>query len=440
MKIERVVLGALLVGLICTTSIHANELSELNVLYVGNERSTEYVNFLKEKVAKVEAMDRDGFDVAHAASFDVVLLDWPEGSKGASDLSKLTSPLGERGEWSKPTVLLGSAGLLLAVNWELRGGVGCTCLQPLAYDLREHEVFERPFKIDRSKMVSIPTPSVFREKVHSPEIKVLPLVDDYKKRWRAGWCSYTTSFEQHPEIEFFCGGVNSKTPTAAGFWRQGNLLHFGFEQSPMEMNESGRRLLLNAIAYISRFTEDRPIAATPSGFVQPAARARSTIAKWLLEYPVDFAESLVVPDVWQQLSALKGREEMVKWTDENTRFLRLNSSQLLEIDKDLVSLGVSFEQPEFFVKTLADLSSGDAAAMNRSRRLLERYVPCGPKDADADAWNAWWKENRPFLFASDLGDYRCYIDPLAKKRGVPTSELRGPKRADSQLTSNMKGR
>jgi hypothetical protein len=34
-----------------------------------------------------------------------------------------------------------------------------------------------------------------------------------------------------------------------------------------------------------------------------------------------------------------------------------------------------------------------------------------------------------FAFASDAGDYRWNIDPLAKKRGVPISEMRGPKRA-----------
>jgi hypothetical protein len=39
-------------------------------------------------------------------------------------------------------------------------------------------------------------------------------------------------------------------------------------------------------------------------------------------------------------------------------------------------------------------------------------------------------ENRPYLFASDTADYRWYVDPLAKRRGVPSAELRGPKRAD----------
>ena len=163
----------------------------------------------------------------------------------------------------------GERGLNLAVCWKLKGGSGCTCLDPLAYDLRDHEIFERPFRIDRGKMVSVPTPHDFSDELKGSEIKVLPLVDDIHRRWKAGWCTHALEFARLPDVEFFCGGVNSQTPTSAALWRQGNLLHFGFEQSPYEMNESGRSLLLNAIAYISRFTEDRPIAITPSVFAGP---------------------------------------------------------------------------------------------------------------------------------------------------------------------------
>ena len=103
---------------------------------------------------------------------------------------------------------------------------------------------------------------------------MLPLADDMTRKWRPGWCTYADDFKNLPEVEFFCGGINEKTPTAAAIWRQGNLLHFGFEQSPAEVNETGQALLLNSIAYISQFTEDRPIAVTPSVFAGPVGRAR----------------------------------------------------------------------------------------------------------------------------------------------------------------------
>ena len=101
------------------------------------------------------------------------------------------------------------------------------------------------------------------------------------------------------------------------------------------------------------------------------------------------------------------------------------------IQGDVLDFGVGgkFLQPEFFDKSIADLRSEDSVIVGRAQRLLERYVPIGPGFGDAIAWASWWKENQRFAFASDAGDYRWYIDPLAKKRGVPSSELRGPKRA-----------
>ena len=124
----------------------------------------------------------------------MVLFDWPQG-EATREMRKLRSPLGTREEWNKPTVLLGGAGLNLAVCWKLKGGSGCTCLDPLAYDLREHEIFERPFKIDRGKMISIPTPADFADELKESEIKVLPLVADiHRKRGMPGWCTHALDF------------------------------------------------------------------------------------------------------------------------------------------------------------------------------------------------------------------------------------------------------
>ena len=69
------------------------------------------------------------------------------------------------------------------------------------------------------------------------------MINDYHR----GWCSYYYEFADVPEAEYFCGGINEKTPRASAVWRQGNLLHFGFEQSPVELNATGRALLVNAI-------------------------------------------------------------------------------------------------------------------------------------------------------------------------------------------------
>jgi hypothetical protein len=431
MRHDARVVGAVFLGVLFSGAVQAAELGELKVLYVGSERTSEYVPFLKGKVGLVEARDRKDFQARDADRFDVVLLDWPQGQE-TRELRKLRSPLGSRDAWKTPTVLLGSAGLSLAVTWKLKGGSGCTCLEPLAYDLREHEIFERPFRIDRSRMISIPTPADFRDELTESKIRVLPLVADRTLEWFPGWCTHALDFARYPDVEFFCGGVNSQTPTSAALWRQGNLLHFGFHQSPSEMNDLGQQLLLNAIAYISRFREDHPVAITPSVFAGPVARPRATVARWLrnAQYRVDFAQDIVAPDVWEELSKRPDREAMAQWADEHARFLHPDSAQRLVLDEDLVALGVPFDEPAFFDKTIADLGSSDPAVAARAFRLLVRYVPAGPGSDSAREWESWWKENRAFAFASDAGDYRWYVDPLAKQRGVPTGELRGPRRAD----------
>jgi hypothetical protein len=94
------------------------------LLYVGDStspRARDYQTFLNSNFARVEITSRRGFDPAQARDFDVVLLDWPQGS---GSFPPGTAPLGKREEWSKPTVLLGSAGLLLSQTWDIKGGHG----------------------------------------------------------------------------------------------------------------------------------------------------------------------------------------------------------------------------------------------------------------------------------------------------------------------------
>jgi hypothetical protein len=108
----------------------------LRVLYVGNtdtDRGRSYARFLGEKFALVGASDRRTFDPSTIPAVDVVVLDWSQGdidhrdnpTRKASVLeSDVRSPLGERSRWTRPTVLLGSAGHLLAAPWKVFGGSG----------------------------------------------------------------------------------------------------------------------------------------------------------------------------------------------------------------------------------------------------------------------------------------------------------------------------
>jgi len=107
------------------TSSVASELKfPHRVLYVGNtqnKRAEEVSQFLKKHFGYVSVVDRGKFTPADAQDADVVLLDW---SQSDSQLAKTPSPLGKIEEWSTPTILLNSAGLLMAGQWQIIGGAG----------------------------------------------------------------------------------------------------------------------------------------------------------------------------------------------------------------------------------------------------------------------------------------------------------------------------
>ena len=120
MKINILILLAL------ALQTNAADLKKLSVLYVadGDDTRTEaFGKLLGAHVAKHEIVKRKAFNPIKAQPFDVVLLDWHQGQDTQAEW-KQSCPLGDRAAWDKPTVLLGSAGLNVAVVWQVRGGGG----------------------------------------------------------------------------------------------------------------------------------------------------------------------------------------------------------------------------------------------------------------------------------------------------------------------------
>ena len=287
----------------------------------------------------------------------------------------------------------------------------------------------------------MPVPDAWASEVSGTEVEVLPLVKDHGAHHSPGWCTYAYRHAESPELEVFCGGANGKTVQAAAVWRQGNLLHFGFEPSPAELNDAGRALLINCVAYIARFTEDRPITELPSPFVGPFSHDRAVVLRALASSDRQaYLKHVVSHAIYKELED-RTADECQAWYREFGKYLHADEEGKLAIDEDATVFGVPPNTPEFFGKAIAALATGDEAAA-RARRLLERYAPQDPAAEDSTAkksvaaWRSWWQANKLYLFFSDGGGYRWYIDPLAKKRSVPTAELRGAARADKPKTDN----
>ncbi len=109
-----------------TRAVSAAELRDLKVLYIGNTnspRAAEFKDFLSTNVSSCQVASRSAFVPTTATNFDVVLLDWPQ-SESRGGFPPRKSPLGQREMWATPTVLLGSAGLHMAIVWDVQGGFG----------------------------------------------------------------------------------------------------------------------------------------------------------------------------------------------------------------------------------------------------------------------------------------------------------------------------
>lgn len=207
-------------------------------------------------------------------------------------------------------------------------------------------------------------------------------------------------------------------------------MEFGFELSPPQMNETGRAILVNAIVYISKFTQDRPILKVPMDGVQrPPLRASLSRMAADEKISIGMLEQFLTKET---LAAAPGkdRESYKRWIPTVLPYLRLEDSLKYGIDAEAQSLGLHPDQPDFPARAVSLLHSGGAKA-GAARILLERYIPEGPaKGSDAAAWERWIQLNSPYLFFSDAGGVRWYIDPLARKRRIPTAKLRGAARAD----------
>lgn len=428
---RKVALLALFLGIVSwIEGAVAEDPIPLRILYVGNdpERSKHFETFLNEYFVTVSVARRDDFDASAARDADVVLLDW---NQREDPWETVKSPLGSFEDWSKPTVLLGSAGLLVAAKWELPGNSGCTCLEPFAYIPADHELFHGPLLIDIKKTTTIKTPEAFQDQMEEDVLDVLPLIGEAEFK-DPGWCSYTYTHHHAPELEIICGGVNQKNLNAGAIWRQGYLLHFGFSLPPDCMNDTGKALLVNSIAYIARFSEDRPIVRTPSPFDGGKYLVdRDFLDRNLRKSPPDLSNMSYFFAETEFAAHLKDKSvaDVTAWYRQEYDYLHANVDGKIAVDIEARAFGIPPAAQDFLAAAIEALSAPGPRA-SQARNLLARYAPCGPGDNAAPSdWSAWLEENRDYLFFSDAGGFRWYIDPLAKSRGTPTIELRGAGRA-----------
>jgi len=276
----------------------------------------------------------------------------------------------------------------------------------------DHPIFQGPLRVD----VVLDKDHPYAD-AHDDQGTWLVHTGEFKQGCDVGMVSDGHGFEDSPDCERISGGINSKGPKAIAIGRQANLLHWGFYGAPDRLTDSGKRAFLNAIVYMKRFDGHVPL-------VQKTGRGRT----WFSQYidmiahmkpeelkdrgPKTYAGYLLGHFPAELTAGDLDVERLRAWYAEHEEYFGPGKDRHdTAIDQDLVSLKLSNRTPAFLDWLVARL--GKTADDELALRLAARYL--GDHGKDAATALLWIAQNRPFLFFSDTGGYRWYVDQNAQR-------------------------
>ena len=286
----------------------------------------------------------------------------------------------------------------------------------VAHGMRlDHPIFRGPIETTL-EYATMDTPDGYRA---HPAGKDLP---EKMKTWQVqtgkfpdtldvGLVSDPYGFEDSPDAEWISSGENTKGPRSVAIGRHGNFFLWGFSGDPTQMTEGARQVFLNAIHYMRSFDGLRPL-------VEKKSRSRDW-AMVYVQYVRKYAGEKGRSDWLRGLfpEAVAGEtgmdaDKIEAYYKENLEYL-VPDGRGFEADKQLKKLGVSNRDPAFFDKLLDRLTKDEED--EDAQLLWDRYLPADFETVDDI--RAWVKENREFLFFSDVGGYRWFVDEHAKTGG-----------------------
>jgi hypothetical protein len=250
---------------------------------------------------------------------------------------------------------------------------------------------------------TLPTVAILQKEGYPPppeEIGKTPPKDDEPE---AGIVTGDTGFLDSPDTESIAGGIHMKGPEYFSIGRQGHVLQWGFYGSPDEMTETGRRVFLNAVYYISTF-ESAPVLALREqsprddlalslGFLDSAYKdAPEEVLK--REFGKDVPAEAKQPRDARRAWFLSIRPYLYHEGDVWTgRFV---------IDGDAKALGIPNYDVKLLERCVADLEHG--SDVERASRLLARYTE--ERFSKPAEWRRWLDENSQHLYLSDTAGYK----------------------------------
>lgn len=277
----------------------------------------------------------------------------------------------------------------------------------------KHPVFHRPLPVE-IELTERSTPGGYR-KYHSgkklgPTLKVWKVHEGTFPQVDVGLVSSPWGFEDSPDAEVISSGINSKGPHSVALGRHGNFFLWGFFGDASMLTPSARRVFVNTIHYMKAFDGRPPL-------VEARARGRDSLLslpEFMRTYSgyTKHARKRFSEKIQSTTEMDPGKLET--FLEENLEYLYAREN-VFHLDEDARKLGVSNRNRAMLDRILPRLreDSGDPVG----QRLLERYVrPEG--FATIKEFKAWLDENGEFLFFSDVGGYRWFVDTYARKESA----------------------
>ncbi len=316
----------------------------------------------------------------------------------------------------------------------------------------KHDIFNGPWnvKLDRKSVAKPKHYATYYEPKPLPnQINGWHVHHEFKDDYGDtvyGSINTRAGFDDTPDAEVICSGINSKGPDSIAIARHGNFFKWGFAATPKHMTQSGKDVFANAIVYTSKFDGQFPLHRRShigrDWWLHAAYRMRSLND--------DYEKSIVsmrrygrsesfikasgpfekyatrrlkqtFPILFEQL----GVENLDRYFDEVVKhrdYLIVEEEtpgKFFEspvIDEDCLAYGIANHDPRLLDHCISLLEK--STDTDRAKRVLARYT--NQSFATAAQWRTWFESERDGLYFTDTGGYRFFT------KGETTAERPGP--------------
>lgn len=447
----------------------------------AKKRTASFEKLLKQYFKRVEVVNARDYVPEMSDDYDVTIMDGvPRELRPAREIVNEEGIVIDRQnpaylpeDFDRPMILIADIGDVVGSRIGVKINNYCLCLDADAHHFDEgHPIFHEPFEVKIS-VVMKPTPSEALKLVRAGEAPLPDSVEMWRVQtkgykteqgFRPGMIARPWGFTDSPDAEYISGGVSAKDIDAVAIGRHGNFFFWGFSASPVNMTEEGKTVFVNAVAYISKFAGQTPIARKYKSDI--ATREYAGQQKDFLSYK-RWQEKTAVEKVYlEQIAkvkktALEKQEKGEKLTGEERAALRStvrlqsyaewlksrepvlfnrfgdNEQAYMDyydenrdyfyggdkmsywmVDEDVKSWGIPNNDIRLLEKAIGCWERGEE--VDKAKRILTRYTLC--RFSTPHEWREWYETNKDWIFFTESGGWFFMVN--TRDISVPGNDYR----------------